>query len=681
MIHYSQYTIVRTHTHTHTGQSVVLPTTLPQSAVPTTAIVLPNLNINPGTGAILPTQHSPSSPTPQKQQHSQQQQQHGVQYQPSSATQSPSSESVHLPKFGSKSDPHNVLSVPLSLPSHLRLVLLKCFGPISESVINQNNLIVSNLLQDLYRPSYFTTSNYSDLPLSPESCALLTICYLNSLRPGEKISIENLRTMMHYSQLGEMEWLHYYKKHKKMSESTFVQSQLMHLSRVAVYPVLGKIQVMISTVNLGDGIVLTLQNLAQQLATVPQQSLPDYLVILAMRASSAIDFCILMLEPLQVKLLQEQRLLSSAESKHRKQRLAKGSSSASSNVSTAALSSRNQEINISKDLLLQVRAFCSKLKGDVLVPFQNHAPLVDTGFDQQRFGSGQIKVPLSTAESLVPDTPHMIEHKPKGPFQNQYNVAMFLLQKILSGWGAQFKIKEFQRVDFRVLCPPDAVSMSQMIAEISSLIDILKVPTSSSPKPEMSPSLNGTSMSNCTGSPLLSGSNGSTSKIAEVQRRVICCCSRDSARFQAFLVELEANQSTLYVVVAECAHLTCFVTGSDVQNTTDSTYFSDNTKLLCSLPNCILLSVSSHPYSLQSNRSLISFANEVNWPMETHSNDRFGMEFCSVIDYQSSKLPNSMSKYVEFREDQPFEEVFCDAAVSPSSRYRCSTCIKFTQGN
>lgn len=234
----------------------------------------------------------------------------------------------------------------------------------AESVVNQNRLIVSNLLQDLYRPSYFTTSNYSDPPLSPESCALLTICYLNSLLPGELMNTENLRAMMHYAQLGEMEWLHYYKKHKKMSESTFVQSQLMHLSRIAVYPVLGKIRVMISNQSLGEGVSVSLQNLAQ-LASVSKQSLPEFVVVLAVRPSATIDFCVLVLNPLQVKILQEmqgQTLLNGRTRVRVK---------AGARLQDDCGNSDSVRLQVDKKLLALVRSFQRKLNGRVLIPFHH----------------------------------------------------------------------------------------------------------------------------------------------------------------------------------------------------------------------------------------------------------------------------------------------------------------------
>jgi len=67
----------------------------------------------------------------------------------------------------------------------------------------------------------------------------------------------------------------------------------------------------------------------------------------------------------------------------------------------------------------------------------------------------------------------------------------------------------------------------------------------------------------------------------EAERRVIRCNSPDHAtEFASFLEEVEANQSTLYVVAVEMAHLT-----SSIANEGQAC-LSDNKRLLCSLPNC-----------------------------------------------------------------------------------------------
>ena len=572
----------------------------------------------------------------------------------------------------------------MSLPYGRRIVLLKCFGPLPDNLTTHSQLIVTNLLVDLYRPSYFTLSNYSDqLALLPESCALLTICYLNSLRSGERISVESLRTMIHYAQLGETEFLHYHKKHKKMSESTFVQSQLMHFSRIVVYPVQGKVRLIVSNQSLSEGITDTLQNLAQILnsSESAKTTVPDYLVVMAIRPLSTIDFCILVLDPLQVQLLSEMKILSSHH-ESRTRRYNRQRSNERSRVapspgalrtltpttntgsrvnhlsSPSALSS--SDLQIDRSILFSIQSFHKKLNGEVLLPYSS-ALLRNVESRSCITGSGlTTTMTKSDAESMTPNAPHVIEYKARGPFQDQYNVAMYMLQRILSS-GAKSKIEDFQAVDFRVLCPPDASFVSQTISEIvaSGVISHLTSAPASS----------------AAASPQEGSFSFTTSMYSEAERRVICCSPKDSGRFHAFLKEVENNQSTLYVVVAENGHLTNSIAHShsssespNTGSTNNNTCISDTQKLLCGFSNCIVLYVSSHPYSLQTNRSLVSPSCEIHWPVNAQlARDDTGLKFYSSSDSQSGlykKVQNQPEHMVRYCEDYSFEEMFQNALIN-----------------
>ena len=591
-----------------------------------------------------------------------------------------------------------------SLPYGRRIVLLKCFGPLPDNLTTHGQLIVANLLVDLYRPSYFTLSNYSDHhALLPESCALLTICYLNSLRSGERLSVESLRTMIHYAQLGETDWLHYHKKHKKMSESTFVQSQLMHFSRIVVYPVQGRVRLVVSNQSLGEGITETLQNLSQILNSGSAEStnkatVPDYLVVMAIRPLSTIDFCILVLNPLQVQLLSEMKLLSSHhESRSRRyhrqrsnershiapspralRTLTPTTTSTGNHVNSQGMIS-SSNLQIDRSILSSVQSFHRKLNGDVLLPYSSTELRRNMESMSCITGSGlTTTMRMSDADSMTPNAPHIIEYRPRGPFQDQYNVAMYMLQRILSS-GAKSKIEDFQAVDFRVLCPPDATFVSQTVSEIvaSGVISHL----TSSPA---------TCSSASASSPQEGRFNFTTSDsvYSEAERRVICCSPKDSGRFHAFLKEVESNQSTLYIVIAENGHLTNSIahshshSGSESTSTTNAsstsssttanTCVSDSQRLLCSFSNCILLYVSSHPYSLQTNRSLVSPSCEIHWPVmnaQLQSRDDTGMRFysSSAGDFQSVPLKSPLNQpehMVRYCEDHSFEEMFQNALIN-----------------
>ena len=575
----------------------------------------------------------------------------------------------------------------MSLPCGRRIVLLKCFGPLPDNLSTHSQLVVTNLLVDLYRPSYFTLSNYSEqLALLPESCALLTICYLNSLRSGERISVECLRTMIHYAQLGETDWLHYHKKHKKMSESTFVQSQLMHYSRIAVYPVQGKVRLVVSNQSLSEGITDTLQNLAQILSSSESSkaTVPDYLVVMAIRPLSTIDFCVLVLDPLQVQLLSEMKILMShhdtrSRKNHRQvtngrphngsslpgrmlrtltsSATGTGSHNHSSSPSSSSKKSSN-ELQIDRDVLFSVQSFHRRLNGEVLLPY-------GVELRSRLVGSRWMTVSKSDAESTTPTAPHIIEHRPRGPFQDQYNVAMYMLQRILSS-GAKSKIEDFQAVDFRVLCPPDATFVGQTILEIvsSGVIGHLTSGVSGS----------------CSSSPKEGKFCFTSSAYSDAEKKVICCSPKDSSQFNSFVKEIESNPNTLYVVVAENGHLTNSISHSDSRSSSgsedgganDGGCFSDSQKLLCGFSNCILLYVSSHPYSLQTNRSLVSPSCEIHWPVNpqlSKSSDDTGLQFfssasCQSGSFKTSPSPGGPEELVRFCEDDSFEEMFQNALIN-----------------
>ena len=214
--------------------------------------------------------------------------------------------------------------------------------------------------------------------------------------------------MMHYAQMGELDWLHYYKKHKKMSESTFVQAQLIHLSRVAVYPVLGKVRIVISNQSLSEGIMMTLHKMVQLVGS-SEQVLPEYWVILAVRPSSTIDFCVLVIDPLQVQLLCELKRFNSDI------RLRKQQSKTQANLSqhgtktspvphsepTYPLHS-GSKLFISKSLLLSVQGIQQKLKGGILIPFYQPGSVHDLNSDNILAGIGLLRMDRAMADTFFP---------------------------------------------------------------------------------------------------------------------------------------------------------------------------------------------------------------------------------------------------------------------------------------
>ena len=529
---------------------------------------------------------------------------------------------------------------PPSLPDTWHLVLFKCLGQPPDSILNQPNITVSSQLQDLYRQPH----SASPEPLSPESACLLTICYFNSLRSGEAIDAESLRTMLQYAQQGEADWIQYHKKHKKMSESTYVQSQLFHLSRVAVYPLHSRVQVMVSHHSLGEGLMNSLYHL--QYIASGSQSLPECVVVMSVHPSApSVEFCVLMIEPLQVLRVREAELLEL----NRKKQNIKG------RLTSPA---KPTQLSLSSEVISSIQQFEKSLKGTVQLPF--YCPLSE--------GQGSNRLSAVKAESMVPASSHIIEHKPTGPFQEQCDMAAILRQKILSCFNSEKKFEHFKNIDFRVLCPPDACFVSQTVSEIinSGLIEysLCDPPskTSGSPSSKKSTDLDFE---------------------AEARRRVVCCnLISDVPRFQALLNDLQTNKDTLYLIIIENAHLTSrlatksFLSANGKSVSGSEHVFvptSDCLSLLCNVNNCVFLNVSSHPYSLQTSLSFFSpVDNQIHWPpaQQLTREERQGGQFCSMNSFRGHvSAEEKQSEFgVSFREDQCFEELFHKTAAKLNQR-------------
>lgn len=480
---------------------------------------------------------------------------------------------------------------PLSFPDNFHMVLLKGVGSIPEAIAQQRGVVVSSFISGLYQ--HMLTS--ANPPLSSESCAFLTICYLSSLQNGELISSDQLHATLHYTQVGETEWLQYYRKHRKMSESTFVQSQLVHLSKIAVYPVVGRVQVIVSSQSLGEGIMYTLSSVAH-IAKITKASLPDFIVILTVQSSAAMEFCVLVLQPIQATLIADQ--------------LCRGRGSSHAHPPCP-------DLHLDKELLVSMRGYQRRSGGKVLPPFM-------------RPGEGHTPLTPEVASSLAPPASHVVEHRPEGPYQQQYTMALFLLQKTLASLSPQTRMEDFDKVDFAVLCPSEDSFVVQTMADI----------------------LDSQLLAHLEGSGEGTGLDTDQLLKATEKRVIECGCGQEKLKLEAFLSGMEAHPKTLYVVVAENAHLLTAVT-MDPAHFCETGCHIENRSLL-SAHNTILLCVTPHPFSLLTNRSLIPISNELYWPSKDLVEE--GLQFWSPSFGKPSGLI--------FREDAIFEKLFHDVCCS-----------------
>ena len=580
--------------------------------------------------------------------------------------------SLTVPSSKTTSDSITIIPKPTSLsqtisatmriflPAHLMLVIIPCFGYIPDFLFHvKTHLHISDCLQHLFKPCYAATANstcyawspnITDTPLNPESCALLTISYLTSLRPGEIVLAEDLRRYLYNAQCGELEWLEYYKKNKKMSENPFVQSFLMHLSRIVIYCASKQVRIMISNTSLTDGIIYSLKNLSQ-MASDRQKMLPNFVVVLALRQDTPLEFCIISANPLQVKAMIEYEIGRPAGRIRELLMKKRGRTHSPSSVGIpGSISSRSNKyslkkshsynltfekkpLSLSKDILTSVGQVRKQLGGKILVPFSLPAD-GDVGLVKD-------KVSLEEAEKMIPPLPHIVEHLPSGPFQEQYNVALCLMQQI-SNADKNPGLSSYRKVDFSFLVPSDKLLYSELVSKIESFSIVAQ-------------------LNIC--KPIVEKVN------RETIRRVICLTNpRDQEKLFRLSTRASKETQTLFVVIIENAHVFHQELFKAMLNDSSNNIVQTSFETLMIAENVFFISVTSFPYSLISNHSMIPFSNEIYWQkcqnlsqtsgkkLDTQSQN---MIFCSSDDYltDNEAVPNDNGQ-VSYREDVVFEEQF-----------------------
>lgn len=273
--------------------------------------------------------------------------------------------------------------------------------------------------------------------LSSESCILLTLSYLGSLQEGEGIVPEVLKASFHCTQSLEANWIQYYRKHKKMSESTFVQCQFIHFARVASNPVSGRMQITVSQQSLSEGLLTALQSLSK----LDTKQL-DFVIVIAVHQNSPIEFCILVANPYHAKWIMELQQSNSVKG-------------------TAMLTPLGIKLSMRTEILTSVRSFHKQLAGAVLVPFLAPDTPIGSFIENVK------------ARSLSPPSSHVIEHRVRGPFTQQCNVGLYMLHRIINCG----QLDPFQRIDFFVVCPSRPSLLSQVLSDIadSGLIEHLGI--------------------------------------------------------------------------------------------------------------------------------------------------------------------------------------------------------------
>ena len=390
-----------------------------------------------------------------------------------------------------------------------------------------------------------------------------------------------------------------------MSESTFVQTQLMHLSRIAVYPNMTRVRIMLTHQSLSDGVQAALTSLYQTPSSSPVPSssssssssspsdpsaIPEFVVVIAMRQNAPLEMTVLVLAPLHSRwLLEMQRSFTYSSS------------------SSSSGPEKHVNLSLPKHLLVAVKRVHQHLGTQVFTPFP--APPIAPPTEL---------IDKEKAKFLLPPPSSTVEYRPKGPFPGQYHMALFLLKRVLDCGH----IEDYKTVDFRVLCPNEPLLLAQTIQDVngSGLVQYLGL--------------------------------GDTEEqlSAAVRRRVVPCVGR---RVREMVEEVRKNHDILHLVFAVGAHLTTQVVATGNSGVPSGAGYCDSDVRLLSSPNVILFFISAHPYPLITSHSLVALANEIHWPAPPPQPQSDSLQFVSLLSHSRAAVEGGG---VHVREDALFED-------------------------
>ena len=148
---------------------------------------------------------------------------------------------------------------------------------------------------------------------------------------------------------------------------------------------------------------------------------------------------------------------------------------------------------------------------------------------------------------------------------------------------------------------------------------------------------------------------------AALNQRVVPCISD---RISALVEEVSSHPHTLFLLIAKSAHLTTRVVSDPHSHKNPDCQSCDCNAILSCHENTMLILVSSHPYPVLTNRSIIPSANEIHWLAHVRKNcgsgSHTGMEFSSPFSLLSGM--NGDGGLI-LREDVHFEEKIHQACL------------------
>ncbi|KAL6055673.1 hypothetical protein STEG23_034235, partial [Scotinomys teguina] len=445
---------------------------------------------------------------------------------------------------------------------------------------NLNDVVISPLLYTCYQNSQSLSRAYEQhgastmQPISEETQLLLTVYYLVQLAADQVPLMEDLEQIFlrswresHLTEIRQYQQAPPQPFPPAPSTATPVTSaQLPWLAGLAASSCNDSVHVIECAYSLAEGLSEMFRLLIEG-----KLSKTNYVVIICACRNAAIDSCIAVTGKYQARILSES-LLSPAEYQ------------------------REVHYELVTGKVDSLGAFFSSLcpEGDVDI-------LLDK-FHQESQGQGHVSSSFSassTKKTAVLDasgapvcTSYRLEPRGIRPFQ--LAVAQKLLSHVCSiadSSTQNLDLGSFEKVDFLICIPPSEVTYQQTVFHVWHSGVLLELGLEKEPVPKK-----------------------------RAEQHVLKLDTEAQARFKAFLQNSFQNPHTLFVLIHDHAHWD--LVSSAVHNihsqSDPSVGLVDrlvNCREVKEAPNIVTLHVTSFPYALQTQHTLISPYNEIHWPV------------------------------------------------------------------
>ncbi|XP_078613198.1 GREB1-like protein isoform X2 [Branchiostoma floridae x Branchiostoma japonicum] len=503
-------------------------------------------------------------------------------------------------------------------------VVLACHGNLPYLHGNVNDVVVSTLLVDCYKPVQMPPKLLEGLgltnapPLSVETMALLTVQYLVQLG-NEKVPLreEFDAILLQARQESAI-------KDKNMQQHaqflSVAPAQLPWLAKVAASASNGLVRIVNAQASLAEGISETLQMICMP---QPYTRYPSFVVVIHVSRHRGTEFCVLVTGVHQARVVAESMLSASDCFKEISYEIITGKF----NLLTSHFKEPNTAMSVpvkkhaahipgNSELDKLLDDFVGPMSGEVMVPYH---------------GGELHRVREDIAKDMVPDKQpdSATDHQELHPVQ--IAVAMKILSQVcaIADSGTQsLDLGRFSKVDILVMVPPSNILYNQTVERLKQsgvLVDL--------------------------------GMETASSMDQKVDQYVMKCDSvaENQAKFESFVKHVRQHPYTLHVLIQDQAHVDVNRHSSGNMGLADK-YI--NCKDFADAPNLLTLQVSASPFSLQTQKSRVTPHNEVFWPSNIKQNPNvppedtvyFGVsDYCRTADW-SNHMP-------ALRSDDSFEQM------------------------